>query len=75
MHVSFGLYSLRICPPFELVHLKVDILLSIDIFLMSVRQRYTQSFALKFTETEAAESASFTYFTRACFVVILSPHK
>ncbi len=59
MHVSYGLHNLRICFPIELVHLKVDISLSIVyIFLMSIRQRYTRSFALKFTETETAKSTS-----------------
>ncbi len=57
MHVSYGLYNLRICFQFELVNLKVDISISIDIFLMSVRQRYTQSFVLRFTETKMAERA------------------
>ncbi len=42
MNVSYGLHNLGIYFPFELVHLKVDISLSIDIFLMSVRQRYTE---------------------------------
>ncbi len=48
------------CFPFELVHLKVDISLSIDTFFMSVNQVYTEfrSFMLKFTKTETTESAS-----------------
>ncbi len=64
MHVLYGLHNLRI---FELVHLKVDISLSIDRFLMSVRQRYTQSFALKFTETAESASCLLSLFYKSTF--------
>ncbi len=47
--------------PFELVHLKVDTSRSIDIFLMSVRQRYIQSFALKLTDRDGRKRILFAF--------------
>ncbi len=43
MHVSYGLHNLRICFPFELVHLKVDISFSIvDMFNLCKTKMYIE---------------------------------
>ncbi len=55
MHVSYGLHNLIIFFfPFELVHLKVDISLSIDIFFCVCKAKI---YTVLHSETETAESA------------------
>ncbi len=64
MCMFYGLHDLRFCFPFKLVHLKVDISLYIDIFLMFVRQRHGVSHSSS-QRRQKAHHVFFHYFTKA----------
>ncbi len=74
MHVLHGLRNLRI---FELVHLKVDISLSIDIFFYVCKAKiYTVSrSSSQRLRRQKVHYVCFHYFTKARIVFIVSAHK